>query len=248
MALTKINSTNRFFIHKEKEGQFIFNGTSLKLYIPKRYAVYDLLSIGETLETLGVFKMEIDGKYWTYFHCLATLSMTYTDVTSGKQDGLECHIVTLTKGDIFIRNTTFVKSANNIRALYIESITRGRMNPAASYTHDLPMFIDDAGKMCDAYIPVDHAIMEMIIAHLSRNPKDLSQPLRLTSYRKDSPDYVFTGLSNITRSPSTTTSRIVGAYFHEGTAAALVTQSEEESIVENLLRGTYTPEQDPNAY
>lgn len=244
--MEKISNIDKFF-QKTKE-QFIFIGDKLNLFIPKRYQAYEgMLEVGDEIKTLGSFRMEINNKYWTYFHCLIMMDINYTNLENHNKNGREYFKVTLTAGDIFMKNRTFVKNSELLRNFYTEIVTRGHFPMEMSFPEIIGIF-DNADRLCGAKIPIDHSIPEVIMSHLIREEDDRIKFLRHKENIKQDEPYSIVPLSNVSRAPTTTTSSIVGSRSADGMLASLVTERENEGVVENILRNKYTKDQNPSAF
>jgi len=150
--------------------------------------------------------------------------------------GLEYLEMTFFSGDQFMTNTTIVRNSALIYALYTEFIDRGKMIYTMGYNNLIWLF-DTAKELADANIPVDHAILEVIYAHLARSSKDLFLPYRHTEMNGE---FTFVPLRAVSFAPDSTTARLMGNYFSDSLLASLLSNETERKNFEDLLRGIPT--------
>lgn len=231
--LKHITDISKFFEYDAKKHVTTFVGESLEIRVPKRFEVYGLLNITDTVETIGVMDLIIDDKYQASLHMLAVIEVEPSEISTIMVGSIQYQVMKLFHGDRFIANTQVVKKGNIIYALYEEFITRG--NPIYTMKYeDLLTLFDQAGEMCGADLPVDHAIFEMIFSHLSRDANNL-----FTQYRHAdmSGPMEFIALRSVAHAPDSTTARVIGSYYTEGLTASLLHHNEDRKPFEDLLRG-----------
>ena len=81
---------------------------------------------------------------------------------------------------------------------------------------------------------VDRVLMELIIAHLARDPDDLFTQYRHTSMKHP---MQMIPLRSVFHAPTNTTTRTIGSYAGDGMTAALQTTTRDDQPFENILRG-----------
>lgn len=226
-----IKDLDQFFSYDEKNKEMRFIGSELKLYIPQRYEVYDMLFIAETVKTLAVFDMVIDDKYHAGLLMLATIEIEPDDVSNTIVDGIPFLVLTLSKGARFICHTERIADNTIVYSLWMEFITRGKLLYNIGY-EALSTLFDQAGPMCGANLNVDHVIFEVIYAHLCRDPENRSIQHR----HSDNKDFKLIPLRDVGYATTSSSSKLIGSYFREALNSALIQTSETRHPFEDLLR------------
>jgi len=228
----KITDLDHYFSYDPKRKEMTFIGTSLVVYIPQRYSVWNLLTISDTITTLGVVDLIIDDTYQCGLLMLTTIEMEPDDVGNITVGDIQYLVVTLRQGSRFVCNTERIADSAIVYALWMEFITRGKLIYNIDYD-TLATLFDQAGPMCDASLNVDRVIFEVIYAHLCRDPENLAIQYRHT---KMTEDFKLIELRNVGYATSSTTSRLMGSYFSTALNSSLIQTSTAHNDVENLLR------------
>lgn len=228
----KITDVDQFFAYNEKTKEMVFTGDSLVVYIPKRYEVYNLLTISDTVTCLAVVDLVINDTYRAGLLMLTTIEMEPEDVAQIVVDDLQYYAVTLNQGSRFICNTERIADSSIVYALWMEFITRGKLIYNIDYT-TLSTLFDQSRSMCDTNINVDHVIFEVIYSHLCRSPENRTLQHRYTTMQQD---FDLIALRDVGYATTSTTSRLMGSYFSSGLNSSLITTSTEHNSVEDLLR------------
>lgn len=223
---------DQFFDYNAKTKEMIFKGDSLQVIIPKRYEVYNYLTLSDTVKTLAVFDMIINDTYHAGLLMLSVIELEQDDVTQIMIGELQYVVVTLSKGSRFICNTESIADSNIVYSLWMEFITRGKLLYNIDYD-SLNTLFDQSKSMCDTNIDVDHVIFEVIYSQLCRDPNNLSIQYRHTD---QSEPFKFIPLRNVGYSTQSTTSRILGSYFSTALNSSLIQDVSARTPVEDLLR------------
>ena len=231
---TKITDIDKYFKYDDKNKEMIFMGDELKIYIWQRFEVYQLLQISDTVQTIGIFDMVFDDTYRAGMNMLAMIEIDPDDSTIvNVQDSGSYVVLTLHKGSRFICRTDIVRNTNLIYSVFVEFITRGKWPYIFDYNNIAALF-DNAAKLCDAKLPIDHAILELIYSHLARDSKNISIQYRHTDMTEP---FEMIPLRSVGYAPTGNASRILGSYFGDALNAALVNpNTDQPHIYEQLLR------------
>lgn len=235
--LKHITDVSKYFRHDPKTHTMIFIGDTLEVRVPARFEVYGMLNVADTVETIGVMDLIIDESFQASLHMPAMIELEPSEMSSIMVRGLQYKVLHFSHGDRFIVNTQVVKNQSIVYTLYVEFITRGNLMYTYGY-QDLMTMFDLAKHLCDSKVPVDHAIFEVIYAHLSRSAKDLFTQYRHTDMKDAAFDFV--ALRSVSHAPDSTTARMLGSYFSEGVLASLLHENEDRKPFEDLLRGIPT--------
>lgn len=228
----KTKDLDAWFEFNAKTKEMTFIGDSLVVYIPKRYEVYDLLTISETVKTLAVLDLVINDTYHSGLLMLTTIEIEPDDVSNTTIGDVPFLVLTLSKGSKFICHTDRIADNTIVYALWMEFITRGKLLYNIDYD-TLSRLFDQAGPMCSANLGVDHVIFEVIYAHLCRDPENLAVQYRHLETKKG---FKLIPLRNVGYATTSTTSRITGSYFGAALNSSMIQTVEEKTPLESLLR------------
>lgn len=219
------------FTQKDKDSPIIFDGELCEVTILKKFEQYGCLFVQDTVKTLGVFDMVVDGVQTGMF-LVSHIEMIPSDVVNDNSGERPMVKLIFRKGDTFMKTSNVVIDSKLAFVVWMEYIKYA--NTLKSISYEEQAFIFD--KMCATSgmgFPVDHATYEAIFAHLTRDPYDFSIPYRNTDMRGD---FRRIPLNEVAHAATSTTSRIVGAYFNEGVNASLVNENDASSPIEDILR------------
>lgn len=219
------------FSQKDSSSPVIFTGDKCVVTILQKFEKYGCLSVKDTVTTLGVFDMEVDGAISGCF-LVARVEMMPSEIETVTIDGTQYLQCTFYKGDTFMRTTKFIVEDKLAFYVWLEYIKFANTLKAMSYTDQATMF-DKIRKSAGISFPVDHVVYEAIFAHLSRDRNDFTIPYRNTPMKDD---FIRIQLNDVAHAARSTSARIIGAYFKEGVNASLDKPSESSSPVEDLLR------------
>ena len=209
----------------------VFVGKTATIKISKRFQNYKLLEIKDTIKTLGIFDMEVDGN--TVGMMLpAVIEMCPSEtkfMTEGSDDYVIC---TFNHGDTFIKDRRVVKDPHLAYVLFSEFVEKGKIPSFLSYG-DYAFIFDIAQKVCGLKIPANHVAFEIIYAFLTRSTDDYTKQFRYTDMKKDP---MFLRLSDIAHASTSNTAKLISSYLSDSMNAAIVNESENESKLEELLR------------
>jgi len=219
------------FSQKDKDSPVIFEGETCEVSILKKLEQYGCLTVGESVKTLGVFDMVVDGIQSGMF-LVSHIEMFPSEVVNDNSGDRPRVKLIFHKGDTFMKTTKVVLDSNIAFIVWIEFVKFANTLKAIKY-EDQAFIFDRLIATSGIGFPVDHATYEAIFAHLTRCPNDFTK-----AYRNDkmTGDFTRIPLNDVAHAATSTTSRIVGAYFNEGVNAALVNENESPSQIEDILR------------
>lgn len=218
----------------ERKGEmFVFVGEAMSIYIPMTYQKYGLLSITDTVNALGVFDIDIKGEPSHGLFLPAVLTMQPSNTAFVTVKGVDYCKCTFTKGDIFILKNKVVQDAHLAYVMFVEYVQYARMPQFMSY--DLCAFIFDIiKKVTTSKLDVNHAVFEMLFAHLARDKNNIKVPYRKTDMTEP-PRFV--KLDDAANATLSTTAKLTGGYFQDAINGAIASPNEETSSdIEDLLR------------
>lgn len=240
MAITSLNlpTTNNLSQFLKKEGnRYIFIGKTMEVHIPSRYKVYDYLSIGRSVTTLGIVRLIVNGNISINLSILGRISIIPSSIEEITINKYPYTILYLNNGDVFMETDQIIQDMTCIFSSILEFLMYAR--PLYCVSYDSMSLIYDRVKGCTgAPLGMDRCLLEAMIAYAFRNPKQKSVQYRFSDL-SEIPYQI--ALMSIRESPDSTTSRLIGPYADDGETAALLVDENENSEFEDLLRGIYDP-------
>lgn len=220
------------FQQKDESSPVIFTGDSCVVTIlQKLEETYGCVNIADTVTTLGVFDMEVDGLTSGMF-LVGRIEMVPSLIERVVIDNVPYIQLTFKKGDVFMKSTNIVVESKLSFYVWLEYIKFAHTLKAMTYEDQAAMF-DRMRMSTGSEFPVDHSVYEAIFAHLSRASHDFTIPYRNTDMKED---FRRIQLSDVTHAARSTSGRIIGAYSKDGINAALVNPNDSNSKIEDLLR------------
>lgn len=215
-----------------QDGRINFTGTSMTVKVSKRFETYGMLSVTETVHTLAIFEIQIDGGEPKGFFLPATIEMVPSDVVYVTEDGRDFALLTFKKGDLFMKSNRVVKRPYLAYVIFTEFVEKGYIPSFINYEQRAFLF-DIVQEITGSSIPAEHAVFELIFAHLNRDEDNVQIPYRLTDMKKPP---VQLGLKDVAHATTSTTAKLSGGYLADSLTVALLNNNENTSPIEELLR------------
>jgi len=215
-----------------RDEKIIFTGDKLVCKIPSRYEDLNLLSIEETLTTVGVFGIEINDNLFGALVLLAYISMEPSTITRETINNDEYIVATLYKGDILADKLKVLQDGSISYKLFNEFIAHGKLPYFVDYMLASKLF-DESSAHTGLSLDFGHNIFELLVAHLTRDEQDLSIPYRHTKMIRPG---VFIRMKSVQDAPTSIGARLLGSYFNDSLVASLATTSTSQHDIENILR------------
>jgi hypothetical protein len=221
---------HKYFKTTDKE--VIFLGDKLQAYIPARYENYELLDFQDNnVATFGIFDITINDKLKHGILLPSILYLKPSTIEQVTKDGATFYELTFNKNDTFIANTTFVKIDSLVYITFLEFIQNGNLPKFLTYDQTAFLMLK-ISKICGTRFEVNHAIVEIMLAHLFRDSTKLTLPYRKSDY-KNPPKFI--SLKHISYGAESTTSKLLGSYFTDGLRSALVNQNDVNHELEAIV-------------
>lgn len=220
------------FHQDQPGGPVIFTGDTCIVKIQEKLEALGCVTIADTVKTLGVFDMEVDGVV-SGMILVAHIEMKPSDIETVEENGSKIIKLTFHRGDTFMVSTNTVKDER--LAFYVWMVYVKFSNQFAAFNYDDQAIIfDRIMNTCGiSFAGVDHSVYEMIFAHLSRDMNDINVPFRNTDMKGEC---FRISLNDVTHTSRSTSARVIGSWFSDGINSALVTPNTSNSLVEDLLR------------
>lgn len=224
---------DKFFKHDTKNKTTIFIGNKLEVFIPTRYDRYEgCLVVENTVSTLGIFSMLINGKIKKLFYLPAIIGMDYTDNELISIDDNEYMKLTLLKGDRFMISSEVICNKSLGFILFYEFIQMGNYPDGITYDN-IGSMLEPLTRLSGLSFGADNAVVEALFSQLSRDKDDIGQLYRLTNMKKKEQIVPMRDIAHAARS---TTGRLIGNYLDSTMDSVIVNPSTSSSEIENILR------------
>lgn len=219
------------FEYNEKDYCTRFMGDKLIIRVPDRYASLGFLTIAEVVHVLAIFAMNVDGVECG-LQLPGIIDVDPSDVRSETINDKKYTILELHKGDRIMCTSGVVKDGKLHYAMWKEFIGGGKMPEFLDYDSTAGLF-DDCKKVTGKGISVNHAVIEIVYAHIYRDKDDLTKLYRLTPMTKPP---VTIKLNQPAYATNSTHARVIGSYAEQGMNAALIHQNAENVEIEDVFR------------
>lgn len=210
-----------------------------KIYIPQRFEVVGLASIGVETHITGLYAMVFDDEFYGVCNVNAMMRINPAKTEKIKIDHTDYFEFTFNAGSVIVPSMELVKRDILVYYLYDEVFSAGRVPWYITY-EDLGSIFDTAAEYGGANIGENREITEMLVSLISRTKEDRSKFFRVNAVSgqdaidKLLPDYI--PLKSVIFSATNTTNKLAGSYMQHGVVSALVTPSEKTERIEALLR------------
>lgn len=230
--MAEITDVSKYF--RKEGGKQIFIGKKLEILIPEVYRDRKFFEIiGDKAVSLGIVKLRFNDIDTAILMIISKISFGYSNISNIEENGESYICLTLNRDDVFIHEINIVKNSNIAYDLFMSFIALGKIPKFISYDKISKLFDNDI-KCSGINLNINHAIFEMIYAHMYRDSAD---PFTFYRYTRMNKMPVIVPLHQISHGPVSTSARIIGSYMKEGMVSSLVDDSDKEpSLIENLLR------------
>jgi hypothetical protein len=224
--------------------RIIFIGDILRVFIPSRYRNINVFSIdGDTVTTLGVFEvafydeqpdktMIVTEGGWFFS---AMIEMIPSEVRESIRDGDKVIELVFKKDDTFINSKTYLINASLAGLMFTEFVQQGHMPKFLSYDQIGDLF-NLFKKQTGVGFPINSAVIEILMAHLSRKQDNPNIQYRLAKDAKGQRGPLkFIPLKTISYGTDSVTAKISGSYFDDGLYSAFVSENDNPSDLETLM-------------
>lgn len=230
---------------KQDNEKVIFNGDGeLIYYVPEKYFdVNAAVAIGELIEIMGIFTYGLynnAGKQIKLdrFKCPTIIQCKPSSITKepnlqlmGTKEAKPYRLFHFKKGDELICNINIPKDIINVEK-FVNLLIRSNLPENIPY-NELHEYIIKNAELNGFNYKVSAQIIGIIVSELCRDPKDLSNPFRL-SEMKDMLDYKAISIVKVPKYTSPYTA-ITSENPDEAIAAAMITNGKTESPLEKVM-------------
>ncbi len=232
MAYTKITDVSSHFV--KKGDTIIFTGNKLEIHIPFLYTKRKLFKRSENgASVLGIIQLVINDSLSAQMMCPAMLKINYSTIETKTIDNDELLILTLNRDDVFIRERSIIKDSSIVYDIFMTFIALGKIPATLDYSMIHTLF-DKTDECAGLALNTNHAIFELIFAHMYRDKDD---PYKFYRHTQMKSDPIIVPLHQISHGPESTSARIIGSYLKEGLVSSLIDDADTKSSpIENMLR------------
>lgn len=223
---------NKKDLFQFKDRTVIYVGKEpLFITIPTRYESYNAFYLGTFLKTVGIFECRVGNEVFGF--CLpAILEMHPSDTVARTYDGDTFLEAVFENGDVFIASTLLVQDASLLYLVFTEFLAKKGVPSFIDY-HESPFIFDRTAEVTGAAAHLQHIGYQFAMAHLMRDPDNISVPYRYTNRKKDPKQVTIIDIPNAATSVP---SRITAAYLGDSLNTMLNTEHTTVSKVEQILR------------
>lgn len=221
-----------------KQGNQYITKDGCKIIIPKRYVEKQLANFVGSAFTLAIFAVVVGGKYYGVSIVDSMLRLSPTTVGESTYGDTKYLEFTFEPGAVVIPNTAMVCDNKLPYQIYNEFIAKGRIPWYMNYV-DIGRIFDTSKDYANLNLHTNHAIFEMLAAVMARDPNQRNRYLRQSVRSKqelEKANPAFVAFRNIQAQATNTTTKLMGSYFRDALASALVNPAVRLEGFEKLLR------------
>ena len=224
---------SNFFELNQKDDCVYFMGDKLECYSSERYANFGYLDISDKIYTVGIFAMKINDSIECGINLNAGILIEPSNIEHVTIDNEKYVLATLKRGNKLMCRLSFLQDDKLYYTMWREFLSVGHLPKCFNYNNIATIF-DNSKFATGKGISIDHAVLEVIYAHLFRDPDDLNVFYRLTNMTKKP---AMVTMKSVAYGPSGTFAKIAGSYAQEGYNSALLNQADKSNELEDLFRG-----------
>jgi len=223
---------------KELDDGSVITTKGCKILVPGRFAEQQLAVLGTETNICGIFAIVVDDQFFGVSSAMAMMRIEPTITNTIKIEDEDYLEFVFDPGCTVISSTELVKSDTFIYLIYSEIIAKGNVPWFMNY-EDMGRLFESAPHHAGVSVGANFAVIEMIMAAISRSEKDRTKYFRhqlnsMQDLEKEVPAFI--PLRSVTYGASNTTAKLIGAYWEEGLTSALVNPTETVEPIEGLLR------------
>lgn len=225
---TKVQDT----LFENKEHQLITK-TGCKIVIPASYTSKGLAVISSEVSILGIFAMVIDGNFYSVSRSTSMMTITPTSIDSEMINDTEHLVFTFAPGSVVIKNTMLVKNKKLVNNIMDYFVDYGHSPWFISYVDHSELFANSK-YFNDIKLGQSQAVLDIITAHVSRNPKKFEQYYR-HSIKESSELWLqptFIATRDIANNTTSNLARINGSELQRALKASLLAKPERAEPLE----------------
>jgi hypothetical protein len=218
----------------ESDGSIRYMGSKpLNIIVPMYYEKDQLLTVSDNLVTLGIFPIWYDKEPRSQFFVPAMLTMCPSTLVYQKEAGDDVVFASFTKGDLFLKSRTVVKTEYIAFVLFNYYIGNNHIPNLITYDNLATLFQTVANITGSKIGGYNNAVFEILFAHTTRSIDNIQIPYRLTDMKKP---FYHIKLSDMAHITTSTTAKLISGYLTDSINTAINTDVENESKLEEILR------------
>lgn len=145
---------------------------------PASYVNKGLATFGSEVSVLGVYAI-VNGNDYGVSRSTSMVNLTPSSIETFMDDDKEHYLLTFEAGSMMMKNTLLVKNKKIVNTIMDYFIDYGHSPWFISYIDHAELFIY-SGYFNDLKLGLSQAVMDVITAQISRDPKDFEQLYRHT--------------------------------------------------------------------
>lgn len=208
-----------------------------KILFPETWVGRELAWIEGDIRILTKFMLVVDGEYTICNEC-AYIPLLPDSIFATDVDGVPHYELTFSKGGVICPNLRLVVNDTILYYIADEFLTKVRIPPYFEYSDVGKLFLN-SNKHSKRELASSNTILELWVATVARSMKDETVQWRyhgksMQQAIKDRPSYI--SFKSPVYMANSAMSKISGAYFRDGMASALVSETDVVEPLEVLVR------------
>lgn len=219
----------------EKNDQLITK-TGCKIYIPATYTSKGLAAISSEVSILGIFALVIDDKFYSVSKSTSMMIIEPDSTETIMIDGAEHLEFHFNPGSVIIRNTMLVRDKKIVNSIMDYFVDYGHSPWFINYIDHAELF-KFSKYFNDLKLGQSQAVLDVITAHISRNPSNFEQYYRhglkviADAYKQPS----FLATRDIANNTTSNLARINGSELQRAIKSTLLAKPERAEPLEQYF-------------
>ena len=209
-----------------------------KIIFPERFLEKNLAEIGLRSYVAGCYAQVVDDTDYAVVLAVAMLEVKPSSIATIKIDGDSYIEMSFEPGDTILVQQEAIQDKFMAFHMYNELISKGHM-PWYMHYDDRIKLLFTANQLAGMELISNHGVLELNVAAISRDPKNINQFYRhaVESYAQADKDIpISISLMSVSYGTTNAVSRLMGAYWEQGLNSELANPSTQVENVERLLR------------
>lgn len=222
---------------QELPDQSLVTTKGCKIIIPSRFEERGLAQIGIDTYIVGIYAIIVEDKYYAVSLVNTMLRITPSSTMKIKIKGVEHYEFTFDPGQIVLPRTNVVKDDILVYKIYDEILSKGKVPWYLGYD-ELGHIFDTALSHAGANVGTSPEVTELIVSIIARNKDDRTKYYRSTiesigELKTNPPVYI--SMKSVPYAATNTTNKLAGSYWSEGVVSALISPTDRQERIENIL-------------
>lgn len=210
--------------------------TGCKILVPEGYVGKGLASISSEVTTIGIWMMVINDKHYAVSIATSMMNLTPSSIEMDTIEEEDFYVLHFDPGSVVIRNTELVKDKKIVNYIMDYFTDYGHSPWFIKYIDHSELFVECRG-FNDITLVESQAMLDIVTAHISRDPNDIKQYYRHTLKDKAGIHKrpLLLPLRDIANNTTSNLARLNGSEMKRSIKASLTNEPVREEPLETII-------------